>query len=193
MSFQTRRRSTRSTSNLLDVSPKILAFKTSIGWAAVAHIHEVITKTKFGYPTKQSVLAQFDHLEFAGGHLSLFDKKIIERIKKYSVGDAVDFDDFDIDDTWMTPFQKSVTDACRDIPFGTTMSYGELAQAAGSPKAARAVGSVMSNNPFPLIVPCHRVVSSGAKLGGFSAPRGVSQKLQLLQLEGATNFSLGQS
>ena len=71
----------------------------------------------------------------------------------------------------------------RNVPYGQTLSYAELAAKAGSPKAARAVGSVMAQNRVPLIIPCHRVVGSGGHLGGFSAPRGIAFKKQLLELE----------
>ncbi len=85
----------------------------------------------------------------------------------------------------VTPFQRSTIQACRRIAYGKTCTYGELASRAEHPHAARAVGTVMSNNRFPLIVPCHRVVSS-AGLGGFSSSGGVSQKLAMLELEGWT-------
>jgi methylated-DNA-[protein]-cysteine S-methyltransferase len=63
------------------------------------------------------------------------------------------------------------------------MSYGELAAKAGYPRAARAVGSVMSSNRFPIVIPCHRVVAAGEKPGGYTSPQGVGMKLRLLALE----------
>ena len=73
---------------------------------------------------------------------------------------------------------------CRRIGWGETLTYGQLAEAAGSPRAARAVGTVMSGNRFPIIVPCHRVVSStGNRFGGFTAPGGVPMKKRMLKLE----------
>lgn len=84
----------------------------------------------------------------------------------------------------MTPFQRAVLQACRKIPYGKTLSYGELAERAGNPGAARAVGSVMRRNPCPLIIPCHRVTASGGKLGGFSGPGGCSLKQAMLEHEG---------
>ena len=83
----------------------------------------------------------------------------------------------------MTEFQRSTIRACRKIPYGKTTTYGELACRAGFPGAARAVGTVMSHNRFPLVVPCHRVVSSNG-LGGFSSFGGLSQKRAMLELEG---------
>lgn len=80
-------------------------------------------------------------------------------------------------------FRRKVLEACRRIPFGATASYADLARAAGSPGAARAVGSAMARNPLPLIIPCHRVLASDGTIGGFSSPDGIQQKERLLLLE----------
>jgi methylated-DNA-[protein]-cysteine S-methyltransferase len=85
--------------------------------------------------------------------------------------------------SYATEFQRRVLLACRAILYGQTRSYGDLAAQVGSPGAARAVGNVMAHNCVPLIIPCHRVVASQGQLGGFSAPRGLSMKRRLLQLE----------
>lgn len=86
----------------------------------------------------------------------------------------------------MTEFQKSILRACRSIGYGKTLSYGELAKRAGYPGAARAVGSVMARNRHPLIMPCHRVVAAGNRIGGFSSCSGTELKRAMLELEGAT-------
>jgi methylated-DNA-[protein]-cysteine S-methyltransferase len=82
----------------------------------------------------------------------------------------------------LTPFQRKVLVAISKIPPGETMTYGDVAKAAGKPGAARAVGNVMARNPIPLILPCHRVVASNG-LGGFTG--GLDMKRKLLKLEGA--------
>jgi methylated-DNA-[protein]-cysteine S-methyltransferase len=84
----------------------------------------------------------------------------------------------------ITPFTASVYAALRGVVRGRTASYGELARRAGSVGAARAVGCAMSANRFPLFVPCHRVLSSGGRIGGFSSERGLADKVRLLALEG---------
>ncbi len=81
----------------------------------------------------------------------------------------------------MTPFQQKVLKAISKIPPGETMTYGEVAKAAGRPGAARAVGNVMAHNPVPLMLPCHRVVAADG-LGGFTG--GLEVKRKLLRLEG---------
>lgn len=84
----------------------------------------------------------------------------------------------------LPPFHRKALAACRKIPFGKVVSYKELARAAGSPGAVRAVGQALKCNPLPIIVPCHRVVAARA-IGGFSAPGGLRTKRSLLRLEGA--------
>ena len=83
----------------------------------------------------------------------------------------------------ISPFHRKVYEVARTIVAGETMSYGAVAAAAGSPGAARAVGQALGRNPFALVVPCHRVVGAGGKLGGFSANGGVITKARLLSLE----------
>lgn len=82
-----------------------------------------------------------------------------------------------------TPFQRAILETVAAIPWGTVKSYGEVALEARYPKAARAVGTVMSKNRFPILIPCHRVVAAQGKPGGFSAPSGISLKQRMLQLE----------
>lgn len=86
--------------------------------------------------------------------------------------------------THLTEFSRRVTHVLQSqVPFATTISYAQLAQLAGSPGAARAVGGVMARNPFPLLVPCHRVLGAKGALTGFSARGGLDLKRQLLQFE----------
>jgi O-6-methylguanine DNA methyltransferase len=80
-----------------------------------------------------------------------------------------------------TPFQRSVWKALLEIPFGATRSYAEVARAVGRPRAFRAVGAASGANPVPIIVPCHRVIASGGRLGGFRG--GLEAKRRLLALE----------
>ena len=82
-----------------------------------------------------------------------------------------------------TEFHQSILNLCQKIPYGTTLTYGELADRSGSPGAARAVGVAMANNPAPIVIPCHRVVASDGSLGGFSG--GLPNKRTLLVHEGS--------
>jgi methylated-DNA-[protein]-cysteine S-methyltransferase len=80
-----------------------------------------------------------------------------------------------------TPFQRAVWRQLQDIPYGATISYGELARRVGNPKASRAVGSANGANPIPIVIPCHRVIAADGKLGGFGG--GLEVKQALLALE----------
>jgi len=89
-----------------------------------------------------------------------------------------------LDLTLLTPFARKVLTALSRLPYGRTMTYGQLAKRVGSAAAARAVGSVLACNPIALIIPCHRVLRSTGELGGFSGPDGPELKGRLLALEG---------
>ena len=107
-----------------------------------------------------------------------------EQITAYFQGSYVNFDaDIPVLFMGLSPFARSVLAACKTVKYGQTISYGQLAAKAGSPKASRAIGGVMARNATPLIIPCHRVIRGDGKIGGFSAIGGVSLKKRLLQME----------
>lgn len=85
----------------------------------------------------------------------------------------------------VTEFNRKVYEVALSIPPGETLTYGEVAQRIGEPGAARAVGVALGQNPWPIIVPCHRVLAAGGKTGGFSADGGVETKLRILTIEKA--------
>jgi methylated-DNA-[protein]-cysteine S-methyltransferase len=82
-------------------------------------------------------------------------------------------------------FHRRVYDVARTIPPGATLTYGDIAARLGEPGSARAVGQALGRNPFPIIVPCHRVLAANGQLGGFSATGGSATKRRLLTIEGA--------
>jgi len=100
-------------------------------------------------------------------------------------GEAVDLGFVELDFEWVPEFHRRVYEVARTIPPGRTMTYGEVATRLGEPGAARAVGQALGRNPFAIVVPCHRVLAAGGKLGGFSARGGVHTKRRMLALEGA--------
>ncbi|MBN1806950.1 MAG: methylated-DNA--[protein]-cysteine S-methyltransferase [Sedimentisphaerales bacterium] len=113
-----------------------------------------------------------------------FCKYLQKQIIDYYEGKSVKFSgDIPLDFDRFTSFGKSVLKTCRNIETGRTVTYGQLAKKAGRPNASRAVGSVLAKNPMPLIIPCHRIVRSDGKLGGFSAPGGIDVKKKMLALE----------
>jgi methylated-DNA-[protein]-cysteine S-methyltransferase len=109
----------------------------------------------------------------------------IDGIRAVLHGDKCDLSAAALDMDGVPEFHQQVYAVARTIPAGATLSYGDIATRVGDTSAAREVGEAMGRNPFPIIVPCHRVLAAGGKLGGFSAAGGVTTKLRLLQIEGA--------
>ncbi|HEV7660487.1 MAG TPA: methylated-DNA--[protein]-cysteine S-methyltransferase [Allosphingosinicella sp.] len=109
----------------------------------------------------------------------------IARIAAYLAGASDDFASLALDESNVGAFDRAVYRAAQAIPAGATSTYGEIAAGLGDPRQARAVGQALGRNPWPIIVPCHRVTGADGKMGGFSAPGGRATKRKLLELEGA--------
>jgi methylated-DNA-[protein]-cysteine S-methyltransferase len=107
----------------------------------------------------------------------------IESIVALLNGEPRDLSPIVLDLERVSPFHRRVYQTARGIPPGETLSYGEVAARLGAPGAARAVGQALGRNPFPVIVPCHRVLAAGGRMGGFTAPGGISVKLRMLRIE----------
>lgn len=104
------------------------------------------------------------------------------RLKHYFSGEKVDFSDVPIDVSCQSPFYGRAQLVAQKVPYGQLITYKDLARMAGKEKAARAAGTAMARNLLPIIIPCHRVVASGRKIGGFSL--GLEWKHTLLRIEG---------
>jgi methylated-DNA-[protein]-cysteine S-methyltransferase len=176
----------------VEASPVIKSQMSPLGAMAVAVAGGKVVAVGFGHSSelaaraaisKRSAMAPFrgDALESADDEL--FADEVLERLQRYAAAEAVELKDIPVSVDHLSPFQRRVVKTCRSIRPGQRRTYGELAAAAGSPGAARAVGQVMASNRVPLIVPCHRVVASGGGLGGFSAPQGLAMKRRLLAME----------
>lgn len=109
----------------------------------------------------------------------------IDGIATLLCGQKQDFSDVALDMDGIPDVHQRIYAIARGIPAGATLSYGDIATRLGDRAAAREVGEAMGRNPFPIIVPCHRVLGTGGKVGGFSAAGGVTTKLRLLNIEGA--------
>lgn len=111
---------------------------------------------------------------------------VVAAIRRYFSGTHEDFRNVALDLGRQEPFFTRVYDHVRTLGWGETSSYGEVARALKvTPEAARSVGQAMARNPVPLIIPCHRVLAAGGRIGGFSAPGGSDAKTRMLELEGA--------
>ena len=109
---------------------------------------------------------------------------IVSLLKGYFSGRHVDFRKLKVDLSTYTPFFRDICRAAQSIPYGEIRTYGQLAEMIGRKGAARAVGRVMAANPLPIIIPCHRVVSAGGSLTGYSVSGGLKTKKKLLIMEG---------
>jgi methylated-DNA-[protein]-cysteine S-methyltransferase len=117
-------------------------------------------------------------------------RQAIEDMTALLAGERRDLTHVRLDLAQIPEFFQRIYAIVRQIPPGQTLSYGEVAARCGDPAAARSVGRAMARNPFPIIVPCHRVLAAHGGNGGFSAHGGVSTKLKLLAIEGAGTLSL---
>jgi methylated-DNA-[protein]-cysteine S-methyltransferase len=123
-----------------------------------------------------------------GAAVPRFVAEAIDGMRAVMAGHARDLRDVPLDERGIDEFRRAVYAATRDIPAGTTRSYGEVAKAIGRPDGARDVGTALARNPFPIVVPCHRVVAANGALTGFSAPGGLDTKRRMLELEGAPGY-----
>jgi len=110
---------------------------------------------------------------------------VIDRIRDLLAGGRDDLADIVLDLEGQSAFHLRVYAIARAIPPGETSTYGEMARAMGEPGGARAVGKALGENPWPIVVPCHRVLGSSGSMGGFSAPGGSTTKARLLTIEKA--------
>lgn len=158
-------------------------FKTNWGWFGLLGTEKGLIRTCLPVAFKEAVEQRLlKGIEGARG-----DKKAFGPLEKdiaaYYKGTVVDFRRTAVCFDGLTEFQQGVLTMLRQITYGKTISYGELAELSGCPRGARAVGTVMAKNPLPLIIPCHRVIKSDGSLGYFSGAGGVDTKQKMLTLE----------
>lgn len=161
-------------------------FPTSLGWIGFAGQGTTVVAATMGHASADEVRESLQSCVAKSGQSvqeSDWYPELRRALERYAQGRPVDLRPFKIDLGPMTQYRKRVLEAARRIPYGKTMSYGELAAKAGKPRAARAVGSAMASNRIALLIPCHRVVASGGAIGGFSCRTGVELKQRLLELE----------
>jgi methylated-DNA-[protein]-cysteine S-methyltransferase len=170
---------------------QVVPFQTVLGWCVLVGEADSVRQLVWAYPSRAAALAAVDEglLERAGASDDW--QWLVERLKQYASGQRVEFGDVKLDLSHLTDFQRRVVKHCRAIHYGQTRGYQQLGEKSGSPRAARAVGSTMAANRFPILVPCHRVINSDGSVGAYSAPDGVRAKVRLLELEQATLAAIG--
>ena len=162
---------------------KYVIFKTKWGFFGLAGTESALCRTCLPEPTSTGIQRRLlENLSDIDSDKDFF-KKLQEQIAGYFEGTRVDFSRVPVDLDGLSVFSRKVLTACRKVEAGQTVTYSELAKRSGRPAASRAVGGVMARNPIPLIIPCHRVIRTNGKMGGFSAPGGIPLKKKMLKLE----------
>jgi methylated-DNA-[protein]-cysteine S-methyltransferase len=162
-------------------------FETAMGFCGIAWSDVGIAR--FQLPTKTAEATDRLMLRRApGAELGIPPgdvAAVIEAAKRYFAGEEMDFTSVRVDLAGQDAFFAQIYGALRQVGWGRTTTYGALAKEVGAGReAARDVGEAMAKNPAPLIIPCHRVLAAGGKIGGFSAPGGSKTKARMLELEG---------
>ena len=162
-------------------------FETAIGWAGVAWgdlgLVAVHLPERDAEIARRGFLRRFPEVVEAPAPAEL--ASAIERIQALMRGEKADLSAAPLDLSRTPEFNARVYEIARAIPPGETLTYGEIAERLGDKLLARDVGAALGKNPWPIVVPCHRVTAAGGKPGGFSARGGVNTKLKLLAIEGA--------
>lgn len=180
---------------------RIQIFPSELGWMAAEWRGSSLYRFTFGHETpaaaREALPGATDEMDDAEeGDFAAEERRLAAfafRMQQFAAHGEDDLRDVPLAFDRFTSFQRRVLERCRKIPAGRVMTYAELARAAGCPGGARAVGNVMASNPFPLIVPCHRVIGSAGGLGGYSGPAGLPLKLRLLEREGVDGMRLKRS
>ncbi|HEX9169429.1 MAG TPA: methylated-DNA--[protein]-cysteine S-methyltransferase [Roseiarcus sp.] len=162
-------------------------FETAMGFCAIAWRERGVTR--FQLPVKSANAAERLIKRRASGADPAIPPEdvaaIVAAAKRYFEGEETEFSHVRLDLAGGDEFFSRIYDALRRVGWGRTTTYGALAKELGAGReAARDVGEAMAKNPAPLIIPCHRVLAAGGKIGGFSAPGGSKTKMRMLELEG---------
>jgi len=163
-------------------------FKTQWGWFGLLGNKQGLIRTYLPVAHKEAIQSQIlsdfpNAKQRVARSSSPWPWEIQKAIESYYKGHPVDFREITVHLDGFTGFQQKALTTLRSVTYGKTISYGDLAKLSGSPKAARAIGSVMAQNPLPLIIPCHRVIKSDGTPGQFSAGGGINTKTRMLELE----------
>lgn len=161
------------------------ALDTELGTLAFAWSGSGLTQLSLPARDRRSTLARLGAVAGDLADLPEWLAPLRNALRRYAGGGREDFRDVMVDlSAVREPFRLAIYAAARKLGHGETTTYGELAAAAGYPGMARETGAALGTNPVPLVVPCHRILAAGGKIGGFSAPGGAATKLRLLALEG---------
>ncbi|MFJ8817884.1 methylated-DNA--[protein]-cysteine S-methyltransferase [Amycolatopsis thermoflava] len=162
-------------------------FDTAIGHCGIAWGEHGVTGVRLPDGAPATTRARL-RADFPGAVESVPPDEIqaaIDEITALLRGERRDLLGIVLDYQGVPDFNRRVYEIARNIPPGRTLTYGDIAHRLGMPGSAQAVGQALGHNPFPIVVPCHRVLAAGRRMGGFSARGGVETKRQMLIIEGA--------
>lgn len=169
----------------MNIKLSYTVFNTAKGWMGIlgspGGLRRIILPRASAEEIHQTLGDSINHADQSS---QLF-QDLVERLTLYFDGQKVPFPD-KIDLSGATMFQREVWEATRLILYGEARSYQWIARQIKKPKAPRAVGQALGRNPLPVIIPCHRVLASDGKLGGFTG--GLDMKKSLLRMEGSADF-----
>jgi len=161
-------------------------FETALGHFGIGWTEAGIARLQLPGLDSDALSLRINRSGGSPGQTPRWVEAVISRIGQYVDGEAVDFSDVRLDLNGVPDFNRRAYALLTTIRWGQTTSYGALARQLGGVTLSRAVGAAMGANPIPLIIPCHRVLASDGKPGGFSAPGGAESKLRMLALEGVS-------
>jgi methylated-DNA-[protein]-cysteine S-methyltransferase len=161
----------------------IVAFETELGVCALRWTEAGIASVRLPSPATATFPRLADTADVPDPIMAA-----ITGIQAVMAGKTLDLAFVELDERGIDPLRRAVYAATRAIRPGSTVTYGDIARSIGRPDGARDVGAALASNPFPIVVPCHRVVGANGKLTGFSAPGGLATKRRMLELEGAPGY-----
>lgn len=163
-----------------------VTFDTALGLFGLGWTERGLARVLLPDTTQKATIERLQRDGARSGTPTRMVMSIMDRIEDYAEGRMVDFSSVPLDLAGIPDFHRRAYEKLLLVPWGRTMTYGELARELGDVSLSRAVGQAMGANPMPLVIPCHRVLASNGKAGGFSAPGGTATKSKMLALEGVS-------
>lgn len=169
--------------------PGHMVFETALGFVGIAWSPTGLTRLSLFQRDRAAVERRLERLGVAGPGTAeqaapAWVAALVGDIKAYAAGEEIDFTGVPVDLAGVDDFRLAIYAAARKLAYGETTTYGELAKRAGHGGLPRETGQALGANPVPLVIPCHRILAAGGKIGGFSAPGGSTTKEKMLALEG---------
>ena len=163
-----------------------VVFDTALGEFGIGWTDAGVARVQLPGMDHAALLQRINRGGAQAGEPTRLVEQVISRIEDYAEGQAVEFSDIPLDLADVPAFNRRAYDLLTGVGWGETTTYGAMARQLGDVGLSRAVGAAMGANPIPLIIPCHRVLASDGRPGGFSAPGGAESKLRMLELEGVS-------